>query len=266
MHNSISSLWGESTVSRDADRELTLLFELFADLKRKAPGSEASTRYALERLGELPASPAIIDMGCGGGASTLVLAALTGGTITAVDLSERYLDELNRAALAAGLSENIKTICADMATLPLPDASFDVVWSEGSIYLLGFQTGLRRWRRLLRPGGCVAVSEIAWLTSDRPQEAVAFWEKEYPAISSIDQNVEIMHKLGFQAVDHFVLPPEDWSAHFYQPLLERLPQFREEHAGDAAAQAVADAMDHEIHLWETCGGSYGYVFFLARLS
>ena len=253
-------------MSEVSDRELQLLFELFADLKRKAPGSEASTRNALERLGELPPSPAIIDMGCGGGASTLVLAALTGGTITAVDLSERYLDELNRAALAAGLSENIKTICADMASLPLPDASFDVVWSEGSIYLLGFQTGLRRWRRLLRPGGWMAVSEVTWLTSDRPADAVEFWEKEYPAINGIDQNVEVMRKLGFESVDYFILPPEDWSTHFYQPLIERLPQFRAEHAGDEAARAVADAMDREIHLWETSGGSYGYVFFLGRLA
>jgi SAM-dependent methyltransferase len=253
-------------VSGDTDRELELLFELFSGLKRKAPGSEASTKYALARLGELPASPAIVDMGCGAGASTLVLAALTGGLVTAVDLSERFLDELNRAALAAGLSENIKTICADMAALPLPDASFDIVWSEGAIYLLGFRTGLQRWRRLLRPGGWVAVTELAWLTNDRPAEAVEFWQKEYPAITTLQDNVEIMQKAGFDSIDHFVLPPEDWSTHFYRPLSERLPEFRSEHPADPSAQAVADAMDREIQLWETYGGSYGYVFFLGRLA
>jgi ubiquinone/menaquinone biosynthesis C-methylase UbiE len=253
-------------VTGDADRELELLFELFAGLKRKAPGSETSTKYALARLGKLPPSPTIVDMGCGAGASTLVLAAETGGSVTAIDLSESFLDELNRAALAEGLSDNIKTICADMATLPLPDATFDVVWSEGSIYLLGFKTGLQRWRRLLRPHGWMAVTEVSWLTKDRPTEAVEFWEKEYPSIASVEGNVEIMHKSGFESVDHFVLPKEDWSTHFYQPLMERLEQFRSEHPNDASAQAVADAMDREIELWKSCGGSYGYVFYLGRLS
>ena len=97
-------------------------------------------------------------------------------------LSESFLDELNRAAWHEGLSDNIKTLCADMATLPLPDATFDVVWSEGSIYLLGFKTGLQRWRRLLRPHGWMAVTEVTWFTEDRPTEAVEFWEKEYPSI------------------------------------------------------------------------------------
>ncbi len=251
-------------MTNDADREIEFLFELFAGLKRKAPGSETSTRKALARLCPLPPSPAIVDMGCGGGASTLVLAAATGGSITAIDLSEEFLDELNRTALERGLSGNIKTLCADMATLPLPDASFDVVWSEGSIYLLGFKTGLQRWRRLLRPGGWMVVTEVTWLTEQRPPAAVEFWEKEYPSMNDARRNLATMTQLGYEEVDFFILPSSDWSEQFYRPLKKRVPEFRDEYQHDAAAQAVADAVDREIELWETCGGSYGYVFYLGR--
>jgi SAM-dependent methyltransferase len=152
-----------------------------------------------------------------------------------------------------------------MAAPPFPDGSFDLVWSEGAIYLVGFEAGLRRWRRLLRPGGYVAVTEAAWLVAQPAQEAVDFWTAEYPAITTIERNLATIRSAGFEPVDPFVLPAEDWS-NYYEPLQEELDAFRARGNDDPHAQSFADDLQREIDLWHKCGDSYGYVFYIGRVS
>src|SRR5262249_11799155 len=60
---------------------------------------------------------------------------------------------------------------ASMSALDFPDASFDLIWSEGAIYVMGFAEGLRAWKRLLKPHGAIAVTELSWLGPDIPEEA-----------------------------------------------------------------------------------------------
>ena len=86
---------------------------------------------------------------------TLVLARETYGRIIAVDRHQPYLDELDRRAKRQWLSDRIHTINASMMALDLPDETFDLIWSEGAIYVMGFEQGLRAWKRLLKPGGAI---------------------------------------------------------------------------------------------------------------
>src|SRR5690606_6965363 len=97
-----------------------------------------------------------------------------------------FLDELNAHAVREGLADQIETVQADMGDPPFADGSFDLVWSEGAIYNVGFEDGLRRWRRLLPSGGFVAVTEATWLTDNPPQKAAEFWATEYPAMTSVE--------------------------------------------------------------------------------
>jgi hypothetical protein len=60
------------------------------------------------------------------------------------------------------------------------EGSFDLIWAEGSIYITGFATGLRRWRPLLKDTGCLAATELSWLKQEASGEAAAFWQKNYP--------------------------------------------------------------------------------------
>lgn len=243
---------------------LELLFQFYARLERKGPGSVATTRRALDRLGPLPPCPQIVDFGCGAGPASLVLAEATDGHVTAVDIYRPYLDTLGHEAARRGLK--VTTLCADMIDPPLADGSFDLVWSEGAIYLAGFESGLRRWKRLLRRGGFVAVSEVTWLTPDPPPGAAEFWQTAYPAITTVEENIRTMQRVGFVPLEPFVLPPEDWSENFYRPLQEELVRFRAEFAGDERVQAVADSEQREIDLWQAYGESYGYVFYLGKLA
>ena len=41
-------------------------------------------------------------------------------------------------------------------------SGYDLVWAEGSAYSIGFENALALWRTLLRPGGCLVVTELVW--------------------------------------------------------------------------------------------------------
>jgi ubiquinone/menaquinone biosynthesis C-methylase UbiE len=250
-------------MAEELDPQMALMFSFYESVMRKGPGSEESTVKALSMLGTLPPTPRIVDFGCGAGSASLVLARATQGVVTAVDNHQAFLQQLETLAAREGLTDWIRTVQADMADPPFPDGSFDLVWSEGAIYNVGFEQGLKRWRRLLRPGGFIAVSEVSWLRETPPKRVVDFWMNEYPVMTSIEDNLTKMGSAGFESIGHFVLPAADW-ANYYGPLQEQLVAFRGKHRKDAHAQSLADSVQEEIDIWNECGDSYGYVFYLGR--
>ncbi len=250
-------------MSDPASRSLELLFALYDGVVRRGPGSEASTRKALAMLPDLPEEPQIVEFGCGAGAATLTLARATGGHVTAVDIHQPGLDQLHARADQRGLADRITTLCADMADPPLEDDAYDLVWAEGAIYLVGFEAGLRRWRRLLRRGGYLALTELSWLHPNPPEHLVAHWAEQYPGIATIDRCLELLSQCGYQPLAHFALPPEDWSESFYGPLRQRIEDFLAEHPGDEDAIALVESERREMGLWEEHRDDYGYVFYLA---
>ncbi len=240
---------------------MALFFELYDSLPRQGPGSDAATARALALLPGLCARPCIADLGCGGGASTRVLAAATGGTIAAVDIHPPFLAAM-RSWPPTGAT--IHPIAADMAKLPLAPARFDLVWSEGAIYQIGFAQGLQRWRELLRPGGFIAVTEATWLDPSPPPTLRTFWATAYPAMTTIAANQATIGEAGYQPIDSFVLPPDCWLDSYYAPLERALGPFLARHPGDADAAMIAAEVRNEIDLYRRHGDSYGYVFYIAQ--
>ena len=175
---------------------IQVFWRLHEGLPQQGPGSDESTRRALALVPELPVAPKVLDLGCGPGRQTLVLARETGGHVTAVDQMPPFLAQLDERARAAQLSERIETVALSMADLPYADQSFDLLWSEGAIYNIGFGAGLRAWRRLLRPGCAVAVSEVSWLTEAPPASIRRFWEAHYPGMQSHEQNASGVARWG----------------------------------------------------------------------
>lgn len=133
---------------------LQLLIDLHLPAERQGPGSPACTEQAIALAGLDSDTPLrIADMGCGTGASSLVLARHLNAQITAVDFLEPFLDELVVRAKAQGLADRIEPLCASMDQLPFEDDQFDVIWSEGAVYNMGFEKGVADWHRFLKPGG-----------------------------------------------------------------------------------------------------------------
>ncbi|MGH6917418.1 MAG: SAM-dependent methyltransferase, partial [Geminicoccaceae bacterium] len=236
------------------------VFRLFEWLPRQGPGSDACTREALRRLPALPAGPRVLDLGCGSGRSTLALAEMLRSKVVAVDLHQPFLDQLRAAADARGLGHLIEPRRADMAAPGVPAGSVDLLWSEGAIYFLGFEEGLRLWRPLLAPGGCLAVSECSWLVADPPAEPAAFFAEGYPGMAGVPENIGRARAAGFDVLDHFALPPEAWWDEYYAPLEERMARLAPE-ADPALAAAIAETR-REIDLYRRFGDAYGYLFYL----
>ena len=211
--------------------------------------------------GALPAAPRVLDLGCGSGRAALVLAEALRTRVVAVDIHQPFLDQLRATARERGLEHLIEARCADMAAPGVPAGSVDLLWSEGAIYFLGFEEGLRLWRPLLAPGGCLAVSECSWLSADPPAEAAAFFAKAIRAWPG-RENIERARAAGFEVLDHFALPPEAWWDEYYLPLEARMDLLAAD--PDPALAAVIAETRREIELFRRHGDAYGYVFYLMR--
>ena len=147
-----------------------LLIDLHKGNKRQGPGGDGHTRWALETSGLDRVRPLLIaDVGCGTGSSTLTLAENLNASIVAIDLFESFLDVLTEEAQKRGVADKIKTAACSMEDLPFDEESLDAIWAEGSIYNMGFAKGVEYFKRSLKPGGILVVSEITWLTTERPE-------------------------------------------------------------------------------------------------
>jgi SAM-dependent methyltransferase len=214
----------------------------------------------------LPVRPNILDIGCGPGSQSLELARLCPGTVYAVDNHPPSVARLKQAAAEAGLADRVVPLAADMKALPFPPQSFDLIWAEGSIYIVGVAPGLALWRPLLNRGGSVAFTEATWLRSRRPAEVDRFWEEAYPAMCCVEENMEKIRQAGFSLQGHFILPAADWWTEYYEPLSQKLPGFRERYAGDEEALQVLALEEQEMDLFRRCSDCYGYVFYVAKLT
>jgi SAM-dependent methyltransferase len=151
-----------------------------------------------------------------------------------------------------------------MDSLPFDDESLDAIWSEGAIYNVGFETGIRTWRRFLKPGGVLAVSELTWLTDDRPAELDQHWNAEYPEIATASTKIAALEQHGYSPIGYFVLPEQCWLENYYRPMQQRFASFLTRHDHSDAARSVVGAEEHEIDLYERFSPYVSYGYYIAR--
>jgi SAM-dependent methyltransferase len=100
----------------------------------------------------------VVDIGCGSGVPTIVLAGAVGrqGRVTAVDPSSVFIEALTTNVREAGL-DNVDIVQASALSLPFPDATFDAATCHfGAMFFPDLPAGLASIRRVLKPGARAA--------------------------------------------------------------------------------------------------------------
>lgn len=223
-----------------------------------------STRRAFRCVPELTSNARILDIGCGTGAQTFVLAESTRAKIVAVDNHAPYVKTLNLRATELDIATRVIASVSDMRQLNFANASFDLIWCEGAVYSIGVSVALLEWRKFLRKEGFIAFTEVCWQQPDPPQECKSFWASEYPAIRSYRALSTEIETCGYELIEHFTLPESAWWDEYYQPLQDSINGFRERYTNDLEAENLCDQCQREIDIWHAYSKFYGYEFFVLR--
>lgn len=246
------------------DFELGLISDFFSNMHRQGPGSPEVTVKALSFIDNLTDTSLIADLGCGTGGQTMVLAEHTPGHITGLDLFPGFIELFNRNAEKLDLQDRVKGIVGSMDDLPFEKESLDLIWSEGAIYNIGFERGLKQWRKYLKTGGYIAVSESSWFTDTRPREIHDYWVDAYPEIDTIPNQVAKIHNAGYLPVASFILPENCWIEHYFAPKIAAGEIFLGKYTGNKVAEEFAALQSVEEELYAKYKEFYGYTFFIAK--
>lgn len=225
-----------------AERGDSLEDELWDFKDRLREGLLPYTRRAFRMLPALPQAK-ILDIGCGSGVPTVELARLSGGEVTGVDTDRAQLDRLTSRIEEAGLSGRVRAVDRSMRDLDFPDGRFDIIWAEGSVAVMGFQAGIREWRRFLKTDGFLVVHDD---------------------LGNLEEKLGQIPGSGYELLGHFVLNEDVWWNEYYGPLDKEVSRMRSGRADDNRIDALLRADQREIDGFRRDPGRYRSVFLVMK--
>jgi ubiquinone/menaquinone biosynthesis C-methylase UbiE len=243
--------------------EHPVFIEIFQKMPQGAPGDDASSQKAFSLLKELPSEPEILDAGCGTGRHTLLLSQMSQGKITALDLLDQNLEILKTEIDKNKLNERITPVKGDLTKMSFKREQFNLIWSEGSIYVVGFEKGLQDWKKFIKPDGYLVATEIVWIRDDPPSELKEFWDAEYPQMLTHTEALNIAKKEGYKTIDTLPVSDTGWK-NYYTPLEARIKVMRKKYLQDEDAGPVLDLFDKEIEIYKKYKDYFEYMFYILQ--
>ncbi|MBN1432223.1 MAG: class I SAM-dependent methyltransferase [Methanomicrobiaceae archaeon] len=242
------------------------IFKIFESFPRQGPGDDEHTEKAFSIIAELPEGGGeILDVGCGKGVQTMALARLCPSCrITATDIHQPFLDVLEEKIAAEDFSWRIKTVRASMDDLPFEEESFDIIWAEGCSFIIGFENAVNYWKKFLKPGGYMMISDLFWFTESPSAEAREFFAEIDPSMMIEDKGFDIIRNAGLEQVGSFRLPSRVWEESYYSEVKGRLTGLEEEYSGDKDALVVIEVLKKEIEIFDKYSDDYGYTYSIMR--
>jgi len=237
--------------------------ELFLGLPRAGLGDNKFTRKAFSYLKNLPSEPFILDIGCGYGIQTLELARISKGKIIALDNYQPFLDILMANVKKGGFDNRIIPKNQSMLEMDFKNDTFDIIWSEGAIFIMGFRNGLKKCNQLLKNKGYFVISEVVLLLPDLPKPLKEFWDEKYPDIKDIKSNISLIKDEGFNVVSHFTLPKSCW-IDFYSRMNKVIKELKKKYHDNKIALQVFEKCEKEIIIYDKYSDYYGYEFFIMQ--
>ena len=244
--------------------DMELISEYFSKLNRQGPGSPEMTIKALTFVDNLTQKSKIVDIGCGTGGQTMVLAQNTVSNITGIDLFPDFINIFNENAEKLNLKNRVNGIVGSMDNLPFQKEEFDLIWCEGAIYNIGFEYGLTEWRKYLKNNGFIAVTEASWYTEKRPSEIDSYWMHHYPGITTISNNVIAMQKSGYVPISIFTLPENCWIDNYFVPQVPLYDEFLKKYNGNKTVEEFIEGNRNEEKLYHKYKEYYGYAFYVGK--
>lgn len=245
------------------DFDLNLIYEYFANTERQGPGNTTETLRALSFIEGLTEKSMIADIGCGTGGQTMTLGLNTPCEIIGIDVWPDFINKFNQNSQNLNLQNRVKGIVGNMENLPFQVEELDLIWSEGSIYNIGFERGLNEWRKFLKMGGYIAVTENTWFSEERPDEIQEFWQKAYPEIDTIPNKVAQMQKAGYLPIATYMLPETIWTDYYTKQALN-IDSFIKKHKGNKIAEEFTASQRYEAELYYKYKEYYGYMFYIGK--
>lgn len=237
-------------------------YDLFDHLPRQGPGCAEATNRALDLVRGLPRNARVLDVGCGSGSQTRILARRLGSGILAIDNHRPLLDRLERDAAREGLDIDVREL--SMIDMPFDEESFDLIWAEAALFIVGIAKGLEDFRTFLAPGGHLAFTEMCLFEADPPPELRNWFDEVYADIRTDDEVRALAERSGYEVVGSFRLPDSAWWDDYYAPMIERMAELKIRDVDVPEAQEVYARLEIEIGMFRKHSGCYGYTFFVLR--
>jgi len=202
------------------------------------------TRKAFQMLPKLK-KPYILDAGCGSGSPTIELAKLSDGEIIGIDIDQSKLDILNRKIEEEGFLGRVKTVKCSLLEMDFPDESFDIIWAEGSIRIIGFEQSLKKCKQLLKPKGYLVIHDV---------------------INIISNELKKLNSWGYKLIDQFLLPEDAWWTEFYEPLEIRIKELYMEYKKNYEMLKMLKKYQTEIAMVKSNPKEYCTAFYIIQKS
>jgi len=202
------------------------------------------TRRAFQMLPKIE-NPHILDIGCGSGVPTIELAKLSDGEIIGIDINQSLLDKLNKKIEEEGFSGRVKTVKCSLLEMDFPNESFDISWAEGSIWIIGFEKGLKEWRRLLKPNGFLVVHD---------------------EIRTVSNRLKKIPSCGYKLINHFSLPEDAHWTEYYRPLETRIKELYMKYKNNSEALKILKKHQNEIDMVKKNPKEHSSAFYVMQKS
>ena len=186
------------------------------------------TRKAFRMLPQLD-KPRILDVGCGSGFPTMELARLSQGELIGIDIDQPALDKFTRKIKEAGLNDRVQAVNCSIFDMEFPDESFDIIWAEGSMHVIGFERGLKEWKRFLKPDGFIVVHD----------------EK-----GNITEKLAQISSCGYDLLGYFVLNEDTWRDEYFAPLEKLIGSTRTKRPADPKVLEALQNAQWEIDMFK----------------
>jgi ubiquinone/menaquinone biosynthesis C-methylase UbiE len=184
------------------------------------------TRKTFKLIPEIQ-NPQVLDVGCGSGIPTIELAKISNGHVTGIDIDEKLLDILRRRIKEKGLNDKVSVLNKSINMMDFKKESFDIIWSEGAVFVIGFENSIKNWRKFLKPNGFLVLHDD---------------------IKDKSKKLGSIEKYGYQLIAEYELSFEIWWNEYYSKLEKFVEKYKEKYPEDSQLKKEIESDQNQVKM------------------